>query len=69
MNILYTDKKQVNFRQSWQIDHSIGVTANRMSKMITPAVDKMFFDIMLGAKYNNKPFDYFKDMLIDYVKR
>ena len=69
MNILYTDKKQISLRQTWQVDHNIVVIANQINRRITTAVDKMFFDIMLGAKYNNRPFDYFKDMLIDNVKR
>ena len=69
MNILYTDTKRISLRQSWQVDHDIVVSANQMNRRITPSVDKIFFDIMLGAKYNNRPFDYFRDMLTDYVKR
>lgn len=69
MNITYTDKKQISSSQSWQIQHNLIIKLDSMRKSISQAADSMLFGIMVGAKYNGRPFEYFTDMLSKYVKR
>lgn len=68
MNILYTDKNKKYLMMTWQIQHNLIVNAKNIGRVIMPAHGDAYTS-MLGAKYHGRPFDYFRDMLTDYIKR